>query len=330
MNAQHIYDVPGPRARLRYALLAVATVVVVGLAVWFVLARFSATGQFSARKWSVFTYPQVWHQIWDYLLATLRAFGLSAVLAMALGLVLALGRLSEHAWVRVPTVWFVEIFRAVPVLILMMLVYYGLPSIGHRTTPFVAVVTGLTLYNGTVLAEAIRSGILSLPRGQSEAGYALGMRKYQVMGQLLLPQALRAMLPVIIAQLVVVLKDTALGFLITYKELLYYAKFLGSQTQFDSPIIPSALVIGSIYVLMCLGVAGLAKLAESRMSHSRTGTGRRWRTGATNLAIAIPEPEAPAPGTDSGMVPSVLAGGDTGPVGRLGGALAPRAARPTA
>ncbi|MCI1640944.1 MAG: amino acid ABC transporter permease [Actinomyces sp.] len=299
MSSQHIYDVPGPRARRRYALMALATVVVVAAAIGFVCYRFQLTGQFSARKWSTFTYPQVWGQIGRYMRATLEAFALSALLALVLGLALAVGRLSEHAWIRVPVVWFVEVFRAVPVLILMMLVYYGLPTIGLKTTPFVAVVAGLTLYNGTVLAEAIRSGVLALPHGQGEAGYALGLRKHQVMAQLLLPQAFRAMLPVIIAQLVVVLKDTALGFLITYKELLYYAKFLGSQAQFDSPIIPSSLVIGTIYVGLCLCVAGLAKLAEKRISGTRDPGGTRHAWGNTNLAIArvdIAEPGAEATG----------------------------------
>jgi len=287
MSSQHIYDVPGPRARRRYALLAVATVAVVAAVAAFVVHRLDQTGQFDAKKWSTFTYPQVWGQIWHYMGATLSAFALSAVLALVLGLLLALGRLSEHEWLRLPVVWFVEVFRAVPVLILMMLVYYGLPTVGLRTSPFVAVVTGLTLYNGTVLAEAFRSGIVALSHGQSEAAYALGLRKYQVMLQILLPQAFRAMLPVIIAQLVVVLKDTALGFLITYKELLYYAKFLGSQAQFGNPIIPSALVIGTIYVALCLCIAGLAKLAERRLSRSRsTGQGQTQLGTDTDLAIA--------------------------------------------
>ncbi len=297
MNSQHIYDVPGPRARGRYALLAVATVIVVAAAAAFVLYRFDQTGQFDAKKWSTFTYPQVWAQVWHYMGQTLRAFGLSAALALVLGLLLAVGRLSSHEWLRVPVMWFTEIFRAVPVLILMMLVYYGLPTVGMRTTPFVAVVVGLTLYNGTVLAEALRSGILALPHGQSEAAFALGLRKYQVMIQILLPQAFRAMLPVIIAQLVVVLKDTALGFLITYKELLYYAKFLGSQAQFGNPIIPSALVIGTIYVCMCLCVAGLAKLAERRLSRGRSVPRDTAHLGTdTDLAIARASVAAPPDG----------------------------------
>jgi len=317
MSSQHIYDVPGPVARRRYALMAVATVVVVGAIVAFIIYRFSVTGQFSARKWSAFTYPQVWSQIGLRTLNTLKAFGLSAVLALIVGLLLAVGRLSDHQWVKVPVVWFLEIFRAIPVLILMMLMYYGMPTLGLKFTTFTSVVTALTLYNGTILAEAIRSGILALPRGQWEAAAALGLRKTSVMTMILLPQAIRAMLPVIIAQLVVILKDTALGFIITYPELLDYAKFIGTQAQFDSPLIPAAMVVGAIYVGMCLTVAGLAKIAEESISGTKGPDGKKhgWRN--TNLQIArtrvrrqrrdgtISQPGvtmAPAPTTGPAMV----------------------------
>lgn len=286
MSSQHIYDVPGPRAQARNRVLAAATILVVAAILGFIVYRFAVTGQFSAKKWSIFSYQQIWAQIGYYMLQTLKAFALSAVLALVLSVVLALGRLSDHRWVKVVFVWFLEIFRAVPVLILMMLMYYGLPSVGVKVTPFSSVVVALTLYNATIIAEAIRSGIIALPRGQSEAGYALGMRKYQVMTHLLLPQAFRSMLPVIIAQLVVILKDTALGFIITYKELLYYAKALGTQIQFDAPLIPASMVIGTIYVGMCMIVAALAKLAEQRISGSRDRSGRRRFWGNTNLQIA--------------------------------------------
>jgi glutamate transport system permease protein len=158
----------------------------------------------------------------------------------------------------------VEFFRAIPLLILMFLFYYGLPMTGVQMTPFLAVVLGLTLYNGSVLAEVFRAGILALPRGQSEAAYALGMRKTQAMTLVLLPQAVRSMLPTIISQLVVLLKDTALGFLITYPELLYYARFIGSQGDFGRPIVPTTIVVGAIYITLCLLLTALATYLEKR------------------------------------------------------------------
>ncbi|MGO2658922.1 amino acid ABC transporter permease [Mycetocola reblochoni] len=261
-----LYDVPGPKAIARNRVIAVATVLLAAAVIGFVVYRFAITGQFDARKWELFTYPQVWERIGSAIVSTLSAFALGAVLSLALGFALAIGRLSEHAWVRVPCAVFTELFRAVPLLILMMIIYYGLPPLGVQgITPYAAVVAGLTLYNGSVLAEVFRAGILSLPPGQAEAGYAIGMRKSGVMSIILIPQAVRAMLPVIIAQLVVILKDTALGFLITYQELLFTAKFLSSQQSFDFPVIPVTIVVSIIYIGLCLILSAVAKLVELRI-----------------------------------------------------------------
>lgn len=261
-----LFDVPGPRARRRNMILAIVTILVVVAVIAFLLWRLSLTNQFSAAKWNVFTFSTVWAQIGEMLLNTLRAFALAAILSLALGFVLAIGRLSEHVWVRVPVTVVTEFFRAVPVLVMMMILYYGMPTLGVKMEPYWAVVIALMLYNGSVLAEALRAGIESLPRGQKEAGYAIGLRKTGVMTLILLPQAVRAMLPVIVAQLVVTMKDTALGFLITYQELLYFAKLLSSQP--GRPILQSALIIGGIYIVMCLILSGIAKWLEIRTRRS--------------------------------------------------------------
>lgn len=261
-----LYDVPGPRAIARNRILAVVTILVVLGAIGFVVYRMYASGQFEPQKWYVFSFTNVWMGILGALGKTLGAFALAAVLSLILGFVLAIGRLSDHAWVRIPVGVIIELFRAVPVLVFMMLLYYGLPVVGVDMDPYWAVVIGLMVYNGSVLAEALRAGIESLPKGQKEAGYAIGLRKSGVMRLILLPQAVRAMLPVIVAQLVVTLKDTALGFIITYPELLYYAKLLSSQQ--GRPILQSAFVIGGIYIALCLILAGIAKWVEVRTRHS--------------------------------------------------------------
>src|SRR5690606_29088405 len=191
---------------------------------------------------------------------------------IVLGFVLAIGRLSDHRPVRVPFTTITELFRAVPVLVMMMLLYYGLPSIGVKMDPYWAVVIALVAYNGSVLAEALRAGIESLPKGQKEAGYAIGLRKNGVMRLILLPQAVRAMLPVIVAQLVVTMKDTALGFIITYPELLYLAKRLMGQS--GRPILPSIIIIGAIYIAMCLVLSGIARWLEIRTRHSPRAGGK--------------------------------------------------------
>ncbi|CAI9391847.1 amino acid ABC transporter permease [Microbacterium sp. T2.11-28] len=263
-----LYDVPGPRAIARNRVLGVLTVLVVAAIIGFIVWRLIETGQFSAEKWQAFTYTNVWIQIALSAWRTLAAFGVAAIGALALGFVLAIGRLSDHAWIRIPVGAVVEVLRAVPVLIFMFLLYYGLPVLGIRMESYWAVVIALVAYNGSVLAEVIRAGVESLPRGQSEAGYAIGLRKAGVMRLVLLPQAIRAMMPVIIAQLVVTLKDTALGFIITYPELLFYARYLGSQSTYGSPIVPMTIVVGTIYIALCLLLSLIATMVERRLRRS--------------------------------------------------------------
>lgn len=262
-----LFDAPGPKARARYRIFGVVTALVIIAIIGFIVLRFAQSGQFDEKKWHLFTFPLVQQAIIQSVGATLSAFATAAVLSLVLGVFLAFGRLSDRRWISLPCYGFTELFRAIPLLILMMIFYYGVPplGLGITITPFAAVVAGLVLYNGSVLAEVFRAGIESLPRGQSEAGYAIGLPKSAVMTNILLPQAVRSMLPVIISQLVVILKDTALGFIVTYNEILFQAKYFGSQAQYGSPIIPSAIIAGVLYVGMCLILAGIAKWLESRM-----------------------------------------------------------------
>jgi glutamate transport system permease protein len=267
-----LYDVPGPRAIARNRVLGVLTILVVAAITGFFIWRLAATGQFTAEKWSAFTYTNVWIQIAEATGRTLAAFAAAAVGALILGFLLAIGRMSDHAWVRLPFGAIVEVLRAIPVLVFMFLLYYGLPVIGVRMEPYWAVVIALVAYNGSVLAEVIRAGVESLPRGQREAGYAIGLRKAGVMRLVLLPQAIRAMMPVIIAQLVVTLKDTALGFIITYPELLFFARTIGSQATLDSPIVPATIIVAAIYIGLCLLLSLVANTVEKRLRRSaKTG-----------------------------------------------------------
>jgi len=281
-----LFDVPGPRSIARYRMAGVLGGLVVFGVLGYVAYRFYDTGQFDGRVWNWLQYEQVQRDLLDAVKNTLRAFAFGAILALAFGAVFAAGRLSEHAWLRTPAMLVVEFFRAVPLLILIFVFYYGLPSAGLKMTPFMALVLGLMLYNGSVLAEVFRAGILALARGQSEAAYALGMRKTQVMTQVLLPQALRAMLPAIISQLVVLLKDTALGFLITYAELLRYAQIIGSQFQFGRPLVPVFLVVSAIYITLCLLLTWLATYLEAR--NRRVRRVRGLPTAPTELAPEQP------------------------------------------
>lgn len=264
-----LFDTPGPKARTRHRIFAVLGILVLAGLVAYIGWRFYDSGQFTARKWEWIQYTKIQEDLISAVLATLQAFALGAVLALVFGAVFAAGRLSEHRSLRMISTFVVELFRAIPLLVLMFLFYYGLPTVGVSMSPYMAVVLGLMLYNGSVLAEVFRAGIQALPRGQAEAAYALGMRKTQVMVLILLPQALRSMMPTIISQLVVLLKDTALGFLITYEELLRFAQRIGGDGLFSRPFVPTALVVAAIYIGLCLLLTWLANYLQKRERRSK-------------------------------------------------------------
>ncbi len=260
-----LFDVPGPKARARHRIMAVVGIAAMIAAIAYVIMRFIATDQFSSRRVDWINYKQIQLSLVDAIGNTLSAFAVGAVLALVFGAIFAAARLSDHAWVRGPAAVIVEVFRAIPLVIMMFFFYYGLPVAGVKLSAFTAVVLSLMLYNGSVLAEIFRAGINSLPRGQSEAAYALGMRKTQVMTLVLLPQALRAMMPTIISQLVVLLKDTALGFLITFEELLRWGTRIGGDAvNFGRPMISVMIVVALIYIGLCLLLTWLANYLEKR------------------------------------------------------------------
>lgn len=261
-----LYDLPGPRARRRNAAFsALSTVAIIALVAW-IIYRFWATGQFEAIKWQQFQYEAVQLEILAGLGNTLKAAGIAAVLASVLSVVLAAGRLSDNVLFRAPATTVVEFFRAVPLLILIFFGYYVPLQFGWRIDTIWALVLGLTLYNGSVLAEILRAGINAVPRGQTEAAYSLGLRKSQLMRLILLPQAFRAMLPALVSQLVVLLKDTALGFIIAYPELLYVGKAIGGRLAFDLPYVPAYLVIGVIYIGICGALSAFAWWLRKRLN----------------------------------------------------------------
>jgi glutamate transport system permease protein len=250
MSSTVLYDHPGPRARRRNRVLTLLFgLALVGL-LWYVYARFDASGTWAAEKWRPFLDANVWTDfILPGLRQTLSAALVGMVLALAFGVIFAVARLSDHRWIGIPAGAIVEFFRAVPLLLMIFFVFYGVPFlIQGPVTAFVAVVTGLTLYNGSVLAEAFRAGIRAIPQGQSEAAYAMGMRKGQVMRYILVPQAARAMLPIIISQLVVLLKDTALGYIVAFPELLQQGVNVVSANYGN--VVAAAMVVAAIYILI--------------------------------------------------------------------------------
>jgi len=266
MSASVLFDAPGPRARARHRMMAVVGLLLILGFIVFALMKLGEKGNLDAEKWTPFLTVSMWG---DYLirglLNTLKAAAISVVLAGIFGVVFGLGRLSHNAIIRWVSTVIVEFFRSVPVLIMMIASFYLYAFnnvFDSEINPLAAVITGLTFYNGSVVAELIRSGVGSLPKGQSEAGLSIGLTRQQTLRSILVPQAITAMLPALVSQLVVVLKDTALGYIITYDELLNQYKSIGSNW---SNIVPAMLVIAVMFILINYALTRLAGTVERRL-----------------------------------------------------------------
>ena len=196
----------------------------------------------------------------DGLLNTLKMAALAILFAAVVGFALGVGKMSEHRFVRWPSWLVVEFFRAIPVLLLMVFAWYFI-GINSESASFWAVVIALALYNGAVLAEVLRAGVNAVPKGQREAAYAVGLRKTQVMNIVLLPQAVKIMLPSIISQCIVALKDTALGQYVLAPGLTRVYKQI--YLEFDNRI-PTMIVVAGLYIAVNLLLTILATYAQKK------------------------------------------------------------------
>ena len=275
-----LYDPPGPIARRRILIGSVIGALVVAGLVAVVVVKLIDAGQFRSAFWEPFTRPGVQRILLRGLGATLRAAGLALVLALALSVLLAAARLSERRLVRLGATAFTEFFRALPLLLLVFFAFLGLPRFGIDVGPFGALVIALTLYNGSVMAEIFRAGVAAVPHGQVEAAFSLGLSKSTVFRRIQFPQAVRIMLPSLISQMVVLLKDTSLGFIVAYEELLRSGRLIYTNI---GNVIPTAIVVAAIYITINLALSGVAAWVERRQRRS----GRVPVTAGTGVPTEI-------------------------------------------
>jgi glutamate transport system permease protein len=264
-----LFDAPGPRTRRRIlAGSVVAGVVLAGVAL-LVAQRLSDNGQFEGAKWGPLLNPSdenfgpLWRSLWGGLRATLAAAGWAMLFSLVLGTAMAVTRITALPWYRWLVVSVIELLRGVPVVMAIFFASRVLPEVGVDLSLRWYLVIGLTAYNSVVIGEIIRAGVAALPRGQTEAAYAVGLSRWGALRLILLPQAFRIMLPALISQLVVILKDTSLGAFISYEELLRRGNFavqsLGNPLQLY-------LLIGAIFITVNYTIGRLAVVVERRVS----------------------------------------------------------------
>ena len=262
MAAGVMFDAPGPKTVARHRVYTLVVVVVLLALVAWAVKRLYDAGQFAYALWEPFVTPNIMRAIGEAWLDTITMAVLAVLGALVFGLLFGVAKLSEHKPVRWASWLVVEFFRAVPVIMLMTFAFYAVfNSMSIERGAYWSVVLSLTVYNGAVLAEVFRAGINALPRGQAEAAYAIGLRKTQVMNLVLLPQAVKIMIPAIISQMVVALKDTSLILIVFGVGLTKILKQL--PLSFNN-IVPTTLVIAGLYVLTNLALTAIATWAQRR------------------------------------------------------------------
>jgi len=279
MSNSVLYDVPGPKARRRSLILSIIGVLfILGLLALLYSAlaapRVAVNGNVTPSlldpsRWDIFSDVQLWLGVLRGLQGTLAMAIPAAIGALVIGVLFCFGRTSTTAWIRVPTSVLLELFRGIPVLLLMLFTL-----LVFSTGNYLAGIIGLAVYNGAIIGEALRAGINSLPRGQRESGLAIGLTPVQTRLKIEFPQAFRQMLPIIIAQLVVLLKDTSLAYIIGYPELLRYVmtflkNYYGASYQFSL-----FAVVLVVYLALNLTLSWVARLVARRTAGGRTPRGR--------------------------------------------------------
>ncbi|CAN5478923.1 amino acid ABC transporter permease [soil metagenome] len=283
-----LYDAPGPKARRLSLILSIASGVLIlaGLvAVYFFLSmpRVNAAGVaqpgiFDPSRWDILGDRALWRAVLRGLTATLQMAGVAAVFAILIGVLFSMARTARSRWFRIPATVLVEFFRGMPVLLMMLFILLVFSS-----GQFVAGVAALAVYNGAVIGEALRAGIASLPKGQRESGLALGLTPLQTRFSIEYPQAFRQMLPIIIAQLVVLLKDTSLAYIIGYQELLNVVLKQGPTTFGSRYLFTLFFVVWAVYLTVNMTLSWLARVVARRTAAGGRG-GRKSRRAERVIA----------------------------------------------
>ncbi|GAB3252078.1 amino acid ABC transporter permease [Arthrobacter pigmenti] len=255
-----LFEAPGPKTRARHRTWSVLGAIAVAGFLGMVLFKLWVEGTITPDKWSFLLVPSIVLALLEGLIDTLMAAAAAILLSIGFGLIFAAGRLSRVAIIRWPCIAVIEFFRAVPVLLLIFFLYF---AYGHIFGALGSLIIALMLYNGSVLAEVFRAGVLAVPKGQSEAGYAIGMSRGQVLSLVQIPQAVRTMLPAIISQCVVALKDTALGFTIGYAGIVREGQGIFTSFVYNNPI-AVGIVLAAVFIAINYSLSRLAVYLEGR------------------------------------------------------------------
>jgi glutamate transport system permease protein len=247
----------GPRGKRRLRIATAASILVLaGIVVGLVL-QLQHVGQLSSALWGPLGQWANIRYLLQGLLTTLEVGLSAAAMSMVLGTLAGLGRLSRRRWLSWPCAAAIEFFRSIPLILLVYFFLLGLPLLGLRTPAFWTLCIPIVAHAGAVFAEIVRAGVTSLDRGQTDAAAAIGMPPGQAMRLVVLPQVFRQLQPALVTQLIRTLKESSLGFVVSFPELLRNGQILG---EYSVNFLQTYAVVAVIYILINYGLSKVADL----------------------------------------------------------------------
>jgi glutamate transport system permease protein len=296
-----LFDEPGPRGRRRIAVLTVLISVLILAVLFLAFSRLSASGELAVARWKPFWQQWAVKYFLEGLLGTLKVTAVSAAVCFPAGALLAIGRSGRNRPIRWLCTAYIEVFRSIPTLLLVYVFLFALPGVGLNVSIFWKLTIPIILINAAVIAEIVRAGIRALDRGQTEAALAIGMTSGAAMRHVVMPQAIKLVIPSLVTQLVALLKDSTLGYVVSYPELMKQANTLANNTKL---LLQSFVIVSLIYIAINFALTRLATWLEQRL---------RQRPGSRPAGQAGPaagEDEAPEPGLSDAVaqdLPSAVA-----------------------
>ena len=256
-----LYEEPGPKTRRKMLVGTVLSLAALAALVAWVAYRFWVTGQLAPKYWELFSWRTTWRYLFAGLEGTFAVALTAAVLSIVLGVLLMLGRTSHVKALNVVCAVLTNVLRGIPSLLFIYFFFFAMPNLGIKMPAFWMLCIPVTLAASGVLAEVFRAGVNAVPRGQTEAGLSIGLSRWKVKTKIVLPQAVRLVIPSLISQLVVVVKDTALAYVVSYPDLMQNAQVL--RTNYDA-LVSTFLVVALIYIVINYLINKAAVLVSRR------------------------------------------------------------------
>ena len=242
-----LYEAPGPKTKKRIVIFTAVSLAALAALIFLIIRQFYITGQLNEKYWSLFTRFTTWKFLAEGLVGTLQVALVSSVVAFVIAFLLMVGRINRNKIVSWISTALIELSRGIPTLLFIYFFFLVAPQLGLKLPTFWKISLPVALSAAGVVAEVLRSGVNAVPKGQTEAAVALGMRSVTVFTKIVFPQAFRYVIPSLISELVIVLKDTTFAYVVSYADLMQNARVLISN--YDA-LLSVYLVVALIYILI--------------------------------------------------------------------------------